>query len=99
MNIPIIGGLVGNVVGLFQAATNPVEVIGLILAGVGIAVASPLILDVIFKFVDDAIIWADNTIIDKIPFPAIKKWAQGILIKRLRKRIARYEAIIIEISD
>ena len=95
MNIPIIG----DIIGLFQAATSPVEVIGLILAGVVTAVASPLVLNIIFKVMDDAIIWLDNKVIDKIPFPTIKNWAQSILIKRLEKRIVRYKAIIKEISD
>lgn len=97
--VSIIGDVLGNIGGVVGIVTNPAESIKTIAIGAGAVFLGIPILDAVFKSLDDAIIYIDDMVIDKIPFKPAKDFFQNKLIDRLKKRIKRYDQLIEKISD
>jgi hypothetical protein len=76
---------------LLAAVQNP------IVQGV-LAIAVILNIELIFRTIDE-IILGINKILNLVPIPPIKGYFEGMLIKRLEKRIARYKVLIEKIKD
>jgi len=79
--------------------TDPIGAIKGLLVTIILMIAGFPLADIFFRKLDDAILILDDKVIDKIPVKAVKNFFQKKLIKRLEKRISRYNDIIKKISD